>query len=48
VLSSTALRCRETAQAVRRAFNDTFEVSYVDEMYNAEAALYLALISARQ
>ncbi len=47
VLSSTALRCRETAQAVRRAFNDTFEVSYVDEMYNAEAALYLALISAQ-
>lgn len=47
VFSSTALRCRETAQAVRRAFNDTFEVTYVDEMYNAEPAIYLSLLSAQ-
>ncbi len=47
VLSSTALRCRETAEAVRRAFNDTFEITYVDEMYNAEASVYLALIAAQ-
>lgn len=47
VISSTAQRCRETAQAVRRAFNDRFEVHYVDEMYNAEPDTYLALISAQ-
>ncbi|GAK70829.1 hypothetical protein RRU01S_14_00500 [Agrobacterium rubi TR3 = NBRC 13261] len=45
VLSSTAVRCRETAQAVRRAFNDAFEITYVDEMYNAQVETYLALIS---
>ncbi|XUY28161.1 SixA phosphatase family protein [Agrobacterium sp. rho-8.1] len=47
ILSSTAARCRETAQAVRRAFNDAFEIAYVDEMYNAQAEIYLALISAQ-
>ncbi|KQO81279.1 histidine phosphatase family protein [Rhizobium sp. Leaf262] len=47
VISSTALRCRQTAQAVRRAFNDRFDVDYVDEMYNAEVDTYLALISAQ-
>ncbi|MBB3947849.1 phosphohistidine phosphatase [Rhizobium skierniewicense] len=47
VLSSTAVRCRETAQAIRRAFNDAFEISYVDEMYNAQAEIYLALMSGQ-
>lgn len=47
VLSSTATRCRETAQSVRRAFNDTFEITYVDEMYNAQPETYLALIAAQ-
>lgn len=47
VFSSTALRCRETAQAVRRAFNDTFDITYVDEMYNAEAGIYLGLLAAQ-
>ncbi len=47
VISSTALRCRETAQAMRRAFNDSFDVAYIDEMYNAEADTYLALIATQ-
>ena len=47
VLSSTAVRCRETAQSVRRAFNDAFDVAYVDEMYNAQPETYLALIAAQ-
>ncbi len=47
VLSSTAVRCRETAQSVRRAFNDAFDVTYVDEMYNAQPETYLALIAAQ-
>ena len=47
LISSTALRCRETAQAMRRAFNDSVEITFVDEMYNAEAETYLALIFAQ-
>lgn len=47
VLSSAATRCRETAQSVRRAFNDTFDITYVDEMYNAQPETYLALIAAQ-
>lgn len=48
VISSTARRCRETAQSIRRAFNETVEIMFVDEMYNADAETYLALISAQR
>jgi phosphohistidine phosphatase len=47
VLSSTAIRCRETAEAIRRAFNDTFDITYVDEMYNAPPETYIALLAAQ-
>lgn len=47
LISSTALRCRETAQSMRLAFNDSVEIAFVDELYNAEADTYMALISAQ-
>lgn len=47
VLSSTAARCRQTAEAFRRAFNEQFDIDYIDEMYNAEADTYLALIASQ-
>lgn len=48
ILSSTATRCRETTDALRRAFNESVEISYVDEMYNAQPETYLALILGQQ
>jgi phosphohistidine phosphatase len=47
VLSSTAVRCRETADSVRRAFGEACEVTFVDAMYNATADIYMALITAQ-
>ena len=47
ILSSTAVRCRETTEAFRRAFNDRCEVSYIDGMYNGLAENYLSLLSGQ-
>jgi phosphohistidine phosphatase len=48
VLSSTALRCRDTAYAVHRAMGATVDISFVDELYNASPAIYLEIIDAQQ
>lgn len=48
VLSSTAARCRETTDALKRAFNESVEISYVDDMYNAQPETYLALIMGQR
>ncbi|NTJ42252.1 histidine phosphatase family protein [Agrobacterium larrymoorei] len=48
ILSSTATRCRETTDAFRRAFNESVEIAYVDEMYNAQPETYLSLILGQQ
>ena len=47
VISSTAARCRQTADAVRRATDETLEIVFVDELYNASLATYLALLGAQ-
>jgi phosphohistidine phosphatase len=47
ILSSTAKRCRQTADAVKRAFHEQCDIVYVDEMYNAQPETYLALVSAQ-
>lgn len=46
VVSSTAKRCRQTAEAVNRAFSGFVEFRYVDELYNAPAEIYLEIIAA--
>ena len=47
ILSSTAVRCRETTEAFSRAFNDRCEISYIDEIYNGNPETYIALLSGQ-
>lgn len=47
VICSTAARCRETADAIRRALGVDVEFRYVDELYNASADTYLEILSAQ-
>lgn len=48
LIASTALRCRQTADAIRRTWGDELETSYVDGLYNGAAQIYLELISAQK
>ncbi len=47
VISSTAVRCRQTADAIRRAFGEELDISFVDELYNAPLDTYIALLAAQ-
>jgi phosphohistidine phosphatase len=44
VLCSTATRCRQTADAIRRAIDETMEPSFIDELYNGSLATYLVVL----
>lgn len=44
VLSSSAVRCRQTAEALRRSINGSTEFRFLDELYNAPADAYVDLI----
>jgi phosphohistidine phosphatase len=48
VLSSTALRCRQTAEAIHRAMGETLDIRFVDALYNASADIYLDILSAQR
>lgn len=41
VLSSSAMRCRQTAEAVQRAIEGDTEFRFVDELYNSPAESYV-------
>lgn len=43
VVSSTAKRCRQTAEAMNRVFSGLVEFRYVDALYNAPAEAYLEI-----
>lgn len=47
VLCSTALRCRQTAEAIQRAFGEDTELSFIDELYNGSLDTYLAVLDAQ-
>jgi phosphohistidine phosphatase len=47
VLSSTALRCRNTADAIHRAMGSTVDIRFVDALYNASPDIYLEIIGAQ-
>ncbi|MFS8147776.1 SixA phosphatase family protein [Rhizobium sp. BR 249] len=47
LISSTALRCRATADAVHRAMGVTLDVRYVDALYNATVGTYIEIIDAQ-
>ncbi|MBR0555279.1 histidine phosphatase family protein [Ciceribacter sp. L1K23] len=44
VISSTAARCRQTAEAMRRALGDSGEVRFTDDLYNCPAETYFDLL----
>jgi phosphohistidine phosphatase len=44
ILSSTARRCRETADAVHRAMGLSVDLRYVDELYNTTPDVYLEIL----
>ncbi|MFA7414745.1 MAG: histidine phosphatase family protein [Rhizobium sp.] len=46
VVSSSAKRCRETAEAIRSAFPTEIECRFVDELYNCPADTYLEILAS--
>jgi len=46
LISSTAVRCRQTAEAIRRAIDEELEFVFIDELYNAPIDTYLELLDA--
>ncbi len=47
LISSTALRCRDTADAMHRAMGATVDVLFVDELYNASLDIYVEIIESQ-
>lgn len=47
IISSTALRCRQTTDALRRAMGLTLEPMFVDGLYNGSASIYLSIIAGQ-
>ncbi|MGG6895733.1 MULTISPECIES: SixA phosphatase family protein [Rhizobium] len=48
VISSTALRCRQTAEAMRRVVSPSTEFRFVDAVYNGTLDIYLSLIASQK
>jgi len=47
VLCSTAVRCRQTADALRRSMTEDLDIRYVDELYSGGANLYSDIIGSQ-
>lgn len=47
IISSTALRCRQTADAMRRVVSPSTEFRFVDALYNGTLEIYLSLIASQ-
>lgn len=48
VISSTAVRCRQTADAIRRAMDPDVEFRFVDELYNASLPVYIEILQSQR
>jgi phosphohistidine phosphatase len=48
IISSTAQRCRQTADIVRRTLGETLDVQFIDELYNGTAEIYATLIAGQR
>ncbi|AYD01135.1 histidine phosphatase family protein [Neorhizobium sp. NCHU2750] len=48
IISSTAMRCRQTAEIVRRRLGETLEVQFIDELYNGTPEIYATVISGQR
>ena len=47
VISSTALRCRQTTDAFKRAIDEETDVRYVDLLYDGSQNTYLEILSSQ-
>ena len=47
ILCSTAVRCRQTADAFRRAMTEDLDIRYVDELYAGGASVYRDIIGSQ-
>lgn len=48
IISSTASRCRQTAEIVRRTLGETLEVQFIDELYNGTPEIYATVIAGQK
>lgn len=48
VISSTATRCRQTADAIRRAFGEELPILFVDTLYNGALDAYMEMLSTQK
>ncbi|ENN89205.1 hypothetical protein RHSP_61366 [Rhizobium freirei PRF 81] len=48
IISSTALRCRQTAEAMRRIVSPSTEFRFVDAVYNGTLDTYLSLLASQK
>ncbi len=48
IVSSTAARCRQTAEIMRRALRETLEIQFVDEVYNGTCDAYATIIAGQR
>jgi phosphohistidine phosphatase len=47
ILCSTAVRCRQTAEAFRRAIEEDLDISYIDALYAGAADVYRNIIAGQ-
>ncbi|MGF0538422.1 SixA phosphatase family protein [Agrobacterium sp. ES01] len=47
LLSSTAKRCRQTSEAIRRSMDEELDCNFIDTLYNAPADTLLEIIAAQ-
>ncbi|SFB38899.1 phosphohistidine phosphatase [Rhizobium sp. NFR07] len=47
LISSTAIRCRQTAEIVRRTVRESLEIEFVDALYNSMPEIYATIIAGQ-
>ena len=47
IISSTATRCRQTAEGIRGAVGETLDILFVDELYNGTPDIYATVIQGQ-
>jgi phosphohistidine phosphatase len=47
LISSTATRCRQTAEGVRGALDETLEITCIDSLYNGTPDIYATVIASQ-
>jgi phosphohistidine phosphatase len=47
LISSTAIRCRQTAEIVRKSISENLDIEFVDALYNSTLETYATIISGQ-